>query len=291
MDNNKSGVIVLEGQNLSTINSNTSLTNNPSGDTGIPNTPIVGNDNVNSNVGTLNIPVVNDDNNAIQNNQIYSNTISVDASSIVPVSSSVSNPSLNASNNGVTTTNINNGLQSDNSTVVNANPITSIMVDNSSDESSSNINVNPSPNNTIISIDTVFPSSGSSEINTSSNLVNNNSSDNINLESNSDNLLDEVSQNVLDGSATNSNEAISVRKYLGYMFLFLIPVIGQIMLIVKSFDKKDKGISNYAKAQILFAIIMFFISFVFTFVFVKATGTSISDIFHTLSNNYSVSYN
>ena len=330
MDNNKSGVIVLEGQNLSTINSNTSLTNNPSGDTGIPNTPIVGNDNVNSNVGTLNIPVVNDinnaiqvnnpsgdtgipnipivgndnvnsnvgtlnipvvndTNNAIQNNGINDNTISVDASSIVPANSSATNTVLNIAEGVVS--NLNNNLETNNtesSTNENMNQITSIIVDNSSDEVKSDVNNVPVPNDTILSIDTLIPPSRNSSNSATANINSNDSTDGIVLESSSD-IVNEINQNV--NVSISDDGSLSVKKYLGYMFLFLIPIYGQIMLFIKAFDKKDKAISNYAKAQAIVTISLFIIFSIITFIICNVNGISISDIFHRLSNNYSFSYN
>ena len=60
-------------------------------------------------------------------------------------------------------------------------------------------------------------------------------------------------------SISSTNEVanvISVGKYLGHMLLFIIPVVGFIMCIVKAFDKKDKTISNFAKAFLIFSVII-----------------------------------
>ena len=50
-------------------------------------------------------------------------------------------------------------------------------------------------------------------------------------------------------------EVVSVKRYMLYIILFSIPVIGLVVLIVKFFDKSDKNISNYAKAQLLLSLI------------------------------------
>ena len=50
-------------------------------------------------------------------------------------------------------------------------------------------------------------------------------------------------------------EVVSVKRYMMYIILFSIPVVGLIVLIVKFFDKNDKNISNYAKAQLLLSLI------------------------------------
>lgn len=60
--------------------------------------------------------------------------------------------------------------------------------------------------------------------------------------------------------AQNNNgsdlSTVSLGTYLGHFFLFAIPVVGFIMLIVKAFDKNDKNLSNFAKAYLLFSIII-----------------------------------
>ena len=68
-------------------------------------------------------------------------------------------------------------------------------------------------------------------------------------------VISENNQNMVQ---TTSNEAnvTTVGKYLGYMFLFAIPIAGFIMLLVTAFGKKEKSISNFAKAYLLFSLIM-----------------------------------
>lgn len=57
-------------------------------------------------------------------------------------------------------------------------------------------------------------------------------------------------------------EVVSVKRYLLYIILFSIPVVGLIVLIVKFFDKEDKNISNYAKAQLLLSLIGFVVGMI-----------------------------
>lgn len=63
---------------------------------------------------------------------------------------------------------------------------------------------------------------------------------------------------------SQENNIVSVRKYLGTMILFSIPIVGFIMLLIKAFDKKDKNISNLAKAQLLIFLIIGLIGFIAT---------------------------
>lgn len=55
--------------------------------------------------------------------------------------------------------------------------------------------------------------------------------------------------------SSSDDNIVSVGKYLLHIILFCIPVIGFIMLIVKALDKKDKNISNFAKAELILSII------------------------------------
>lgn len=59
--------------------------------------------------------------------------------------------------------------------------------------------------------------------------------------------------------ASESN-IVPVSKYLLHMILFSIPIVGFIMLILKAVDKKDKNISNFAKAQLILSGIIIVLS-------------------------------
>ena len=51
------------------------------------------------------------------------------------------------------------------------------------------------------------------------------------------------------------------------MILFSIPLVGFIVLILKVVDKKDKNISNFAKAYLLLGIILVLLWIVFFGIF------------------------
>lgn len=57
----------------------------------------------------------------------------------------------------------------------------------------------------------------------------------------------------------------SVGTYLLYMFLFTIPLIGFIVLLLKAFDK-NSNISNYAKAQLILVVIGFVLGLLMFFI-------------------------
>lgn len=84
----------------------------------------------------------------------------------------------------------------------------------------------------------------------------------------------------------NNDNIVSVKKYLGHMILFSIPVVGFVMLIVKAFSKKDKNISNYAKAQLLLAIIVTVLSVIITLVISVSVVNGIMDKANNINNKY-----
>ena len=102
---------------------------------------------------------------------------------------------------------------------------------------------------------------------------------------------------VVDSNDVSSDNIVSVGKYMGYLFLFTIPVVGFIMIIVKAVNKKDKNIANFAKAILVYALIFGVISGVIG-VFAYSSNPSIfnnavnssdsSDYFQTTdsSNDY-----
>lgn len=102
-------------------------------------------------------------------------------------------------------------------------------------------------------------------------------------------LTNESTNNVGD-----DDNIVSVKKYLLHIILFSIPVVGVIMLLVKAFgEKKDKNISNFAKAQLLLSVIVVVLGIVISVVF----GTTFAAIMGDTSSqattdyNYSVDYN
>ena len=75
------------------------------------------------------------------------------------------------------------------------------------------------------------------------------------------------------------NNIISVRKFLGYDFLFMIPIFGLVMLFVKARDQKDIAISNFAKAQLIYTFIMILLNFILILLFFHVTGLDYIDLF------------
>lgn len=68
-------------------------------------------------------------------------------------------------------------------------------------------------------------------------------------------------------STSNNSDIVPVTKYLINMILFSIPLVGFIVLILKVVDKKDKNISNFAKAYLLIGIILVLLWIVFFGIF------------------------
>lgn len=100
-------------------------------------------------------------------------------------------------------------------------------------------------------------------------------------------LSSESSNNI----SSDSDNIVSVSKYMLHMLLFAIPIVGFVMLLVKAFSKKEnKNISNYAKAQLLFSIIITVIVVVVSVVFGTAIYTKITDEVTGQSNDYNYQY-
>ena len=93
--------------------------------------------------------------------------------------------------------------------------------------------------------------------------------------------------NVAPPSNVNNNETsevVSVKRYLGHFLLLCIPIVGIIILIMRAFDKKDKKISNLAKAQLLFSGIFIGIALLMFIVFVVILGESFLSMIGMLIN-------
>jgi len=113
-------------------------------------------------------------------------------------------------------------------------------------------------NNTSIANNSAFTNSN---VDVNSSMINNN-----NINQTINNTTSEQANNTNNESnIDNSNDLniISVKKYLINMLLFMIPIIGLIILIVKAFDKKDKNINNFAKAKLIADTIKFIILIIF----------------------------
>ena len=79
--------------------------------------------------------------------------------------------------------------------------------------------------------------------------------------------------NIKETSNDNTEEIVSVGKYILHFIIFSIPVIGFIMLIVKALDKKNKNISNLAKAILIIGVISIIIGAII-FALLMAMGMS-----------------
>lgn len=116
-------------------------------------------------------------------------------------------------------------------------------------------------------------------------MVNSNGGSNLNNSNSKNNVSNGVNDNI-----------VSVGKYLGYIVLFCIPIVGFVMLIVKAFfDKKDKNISNLAKAQLLLSVIGVVIAIIFMIISFAAAGSMINQINDNANsyidqNNYGYTY-
>ena len=72
--------------------------------------------------------------------------------------------------------------------------------------------------------------------------------------------------NANPANVTTNDEVVSVKKYLGTLILFSVPIVGFIMLLIKAFsNSENKNISNLAKAQLLYALIIILLYIVIVF--------------------------
>ena len=97
-----------------------------------------------------------------------------------------------------------------------------------------------------------------------------------------------------NSNSSSNDNIVSVKKYLGHLFLFVIPVVGFILLIVKAVDNKDKNITNYARAQLLFAgiltVILVIISIIAGISITNSISDSVNDSYYDISNDYNYDY-
>lgn len=66
--------------------------------------------------------------------------------------------------------------------------------------------------------------------------------------------------------SSSLNEVVSTKTYLGYIFLYSIPLIGFLILIINSFQHKNANIKNYSKAYLLFLILILLFILIIYFV-------------------------
>ncbi len=59
-----------------------------------------------------------------------------------------------------------------------------------------------------------------------------------------------------------NNETVSLWAYLGMIVLFLLPCVGFIAAIVMSFVPKNKNIKNFARAAVIWMVVLALLSFI-----------------------------
>lgn len=96
--------------------------------------------------------------------------------------------------------------------------------------------------------------------------------------------------NIKEPTTQSTDNVVSVGTYLIHIILFSIPVIGLILLIVKALDKKNKNLSNFAKAQLILAVIATVIMVVIFVLFGAVIFNSIGNASST-DTTYTVDYN
>ena len=191
---------------------------------------------------------------------------------------------------------VNNGIGADASTVVVPNVATAnnISVENtgiSANSGSSTIDVStgiiPEPVNDSVSNNNSIASQNDAVSNSpilgfdlpSNNATSNNTTANVNVASvNNQAAITPVgdistADTVPSDTNVSKTSVVSVGKYLGHFLLFAIPIIGFILLIVKIFNKGDENISNFAKAYLLFGVIIVVICSVFAIVGASLFGS------------------
>lgn len=87
------------------------------------------------------------------------------------------------------------------------------------------------------------------------------------------------------GNNADSALVVPVKKYFLHFLLTSIPVVGMILLIIRAIDKKDKNISNLAKAQLLFSFAGVLVGVIITFIMLGIVGTSIASIINNNSGS------
>ena len=124
--------------------------------------------------------------------------------------------------------------------------------------------------------------SSTTQTNNSQAVVSNQPIKTITPDSNSTPKNEEQDINIGVKQSPKESEVVAVSKYLKYMILFGLPGIGTIILIVTIFKKNDPSISNYAKATLLYAIIL---SVIFILLWVLVIGAMVGSGASTLPMN------
>ena len=211
------------------------------------------------------------------NTDVNNNSSVASINQEVPVSIPVSEN--NASNDGIIS--------------VNANQVIPSVMDNNVTTANNQADISNSTGNDPLGFD--IPSISGNDVNGSDNVANNIDNSvslvNTNEDVESNNVLQSIeilnpddtqNNNDKNNEIINSDNVTSTGTYLGHIFLFSIPVIGFIMLIIKAFDKKNKNISNWAKAMLLYMVISFVAGIIIFILLFAVAGISISQL---INNN------
>lgn len=194
---------------------------------------------------------------------------------------------------------INNGLSE--ATVVMNNSTPEVNNQNVNVESVSPFDIGLGTTNNVSGIQTNSTTmSVDNNINQNVNMVMQDESNNVNndikqpdslvSENLGNNQVSTLNNNQDNNKLDNSDNIVSVWKYLGHILLFSIPLVGIIMLFVKAFgDKKDKNISNFAKAQLILCAIGVVVAIIFMIISFAAVGSMINNI-NDNANSY-IDYN
>lgn len=219
-------------------------------------------------------PIIpNDSTNNIQNT-VNNNGQTISPTPIIPIqpisdnnsnSENNLNPSINNANNGQVTPSIIIPEMKNNSTLVN---------NNASNVSSQTPELKLNDTNPFdIGINQASVTPTLEQQNVIQPTVNNGSTVDL---SNNQNVSEQVIKPINSGETldinspevtSNNDNVVSVGNYLINMILFSIPLVGFIVLILKIVDKKDKNISNLAKAYLLLGVILVVIWIVFFAIF------------------------
>lgn len=211
------------------------------------------------------------------NTDVNNNSSVASINQEVPVSIPVSKN--NASNDGIIS--------------VNASQVIPSVMDNNVTTANNQADISNSTGNDPLGFD--IPSISGNDVNGSDNVANNIDNSvslvNTNEDVKSNNVPQSIeilnpddtqNNNDKNNEIINSDNVTSTGTYLGHIFLFSIPVIGFIMLIIKAFDKKNKNISNWAKAMLLYMVISFVAGIIIFILLFAVAGISISQL---INNN------
>lgn len=225
-----------------------------------------------NNVGTFVIPQSNSASNEISGTMVSGNDLSqVNNNSFI--NSGTLNTSLDSNNNMMqSNTSSSNapldfGFPSNSGTVNNANMNNDFNLGGVGSSSMNSVEQSPlQPVNDMMNFGVGGDNNASGLENNGLNIDLNNglSMNNVATNSVSSTPVSQVNETVNQNEGTE--EVVSVKKYLIHMLLCCIPLVGIIILIMRALDRKDKNISNLARAQLLISAIVVLLSVVMMFV-------------------------